>query len=87
MPSLSQAPMLPFPPDKDDFQTALVLRLEELFRTVYADIAQGTSQFKVLTAPPSTTEIEEGQIIMVDTGAARAFYTKLNGSVRTVTLT
>lgn len=62
--------------------------VEDMFKRIRNDSELGTAQHRILAAAPSTSAIEEGEIVMVDDeSSVRRIYTKLNGSLRYVNLT
>ena len=62
--------------------------MEDMFKRLRNDLELGTAQHRVLSSAPSTSAIEEGEIVMVDDeSSVRRIYTKLNGSLRYVNLT
>lgn len=65
----------------------LNFNLVEILRKVSYDILNGASQFQVSSTIPTVDDIEEGGVVFYDDGAAtQRMYTKLNGSLRYVTL-
>ena len=71
-----------------EWLTSLLRCLEDLFKMVHFDIANGTSTFQVTSTLPTATTLDEGAFIIYDDEATtRRLYTKVNGTIRYVTLT
>lgn len=67
---------------------SLTAAIEEAMRRVYFDLSVGASTHTIVSSAPSADDLEEGAIILMDDGASvRRIYTKMNGSLRYVTLT
>lgn len=76
---------------RDELQkwlSELCRSIEEYFRKAYFDISMGTSRFRITTSVPTTSTLEEGEIILYDNQVdTRRIYTKMNGVVRYATFT
>jgi len=72
----------------EEWLDRLCVLLEEAFKNVHYDLSLGTSKHRVLSSVPSSSDIEEGEIVFYDDGTStRRLYTKLNGNLRYVDLT
>ena len=62
--------------------------LNDSFRWVFMDFADGNSRHRIYTSAPGTSDVEEGEVVFLDDGATtRRLYTKLNGVMRYCNLT
>ena len=81
------SPILPKPPD-DGWAGALTRALDEAFSSLHKDLRYGAATHRVLEDAPAAADVEEGEIVFVDDGiGGLAIYTKLNGTLRSGTLT
>lgn len=65
-----------------EWQRRLIGALEDFYRELYF-----STRARIEVVPPAVDEIEEGEIVFVDTGSGTYIYTKLNGTVRSAALT
>ena len=78
---------LPAPPD-EKWANELTRALEDSFTSIFKDLRYGTATHRVLTSAPSESEVEEGEVVFVDSGSGTLeLYTKLNGTLRHASLT
>ncbi len=65
----------------------VTLELEVFIRRLVSTLDGGNVLFQVVSAIPGTGDIGEGAFYLYEVGATRRLYTKVNGSIRYVTLT
>ncbi len=87
---LSSDPILPLPlPDEDVnvYTRRLTEALNILFRDIFLDLSLGGGNRRILSSVPNAAELDEGEIVLYESGVTRRLYTKINNSVRFVGLT
>ena len=88
----SAEPKAPRPPetlpvDQFEFVVDLLRWIEEELRGVYNDISQGESTFKYFGATvPTTSDLNDGQLGLYNSGATWRLYVNVNGTVKLVAL-
>ena len=82
-----QTPFLPTPKSAEPWLAGLVKNVRAALLNCYFDTRYGASTHRVFSVAPGLTELEEGEIVFMDDGINRRLYTKLNDSLRFVTLT
>ena len=61
--------------------------LEEVVSKVYSDFKYGSSTHRVVSTLPTTDDVDEGELVIYESGVTRRLYTKVNGSLRYMSLT
>jgi hypothetical protein len=85
--STSDLPTLPeYRGDVGEWASALRAALQEILTSIYLDLSGGKSSHRVLTSAPSANTLSEGEFVLVDNGASRSLVVKVNGTLRTTTL-
>lgn len=72
----------------EDWLAQLCRSIEEYFKKVYYDISMGTIRHRIVSIVPVVGDLGEGEIVLYDNQVdTRRIYTKMNGTLRYVTLT
>lgn len=63
------------------------LAVSDFVKRVYDDISNGRVQHRVYTTVPTTTEVEEGEIVLYKSNGTVRLYANVDGTVKYVTMT
>lgn len=59
----------------------------EFVKAVYNDLSNGRVQHRLYTSVPSTSEVDEGEIVFYKSGATVRLYANVDGSIKYVIMT
>lgn len=76
-----------FDADWDEYIAEVRATLEEAFRQVYYDITQGAIRFTVVDAEPNEDDLDDGMLLLYNSGGTYKLYARINGVVKSVELT
>ncbi len=87
---LPSDPILPSPiqgEELEEYASRLTEALNILFRDIFLDLSFGGGRRRILSSIPTVAELDDGEIVLYESGVTRRLYTKINNSIRVVGLT
>ncbi len=76
-----------FDDDPDEWLAQSMISIEEGFRRVLQDVTVGAIRHTVVHDVPIASDIEEGMLIFYQSGSTVTLYAKVQGEIKSVSLT
>lgn len=71
----------------DAFLSRLLQQNKDLAIYARRDLEEGTATHRLFSSAPAAADLEDGEMVVYESGATRRVYTKVDGTVRYVDLT
>lgn len=84
-----QLPRIPPQIDNEEIREYLVRvngAVEEFVKNVYNDLSNGRVQHRVYTSVPTTSDVEEGEIVFYKSGSTVRIYVNVDGTMKYVAM-
>lgn len=82
----------PIPPQIDNrevrkYLARVDIAIRHFVKAVYDDLSNGRVQHRVYTTTPSTSDVEEGEVVFYNSGGVRRLYCNVAESMKYITMT
>jgi len=82
----------PIPPQIDNrevrkYLERLDVAVKHFVKAVYDDLSNGRVQHRAYTTIPTTSDVEEGEVVFYSSGSTYRFYANVAGSMQYITMT
>lgn len=69
------------------YSEKLDIAVRHFVKAVYDDLSNGRVQHRVYTTAPTTSDVEEGEVVFYNSGGVRRLYVNVAGTMKYITMT
>jgi len=82
----------PIPPQIDNEEVRKYLKrvdvaIRHFVKGVYDDVTNGRIRHRLYTTTPTTSDVEEGEVVFYQSGSTRRLYANVAGTIKYITMT